>query len=561
MSLKQKRAVGLLAVGITVALAASACGTPGSESAGKNAPSVRGGTLNLMAQNDFEHLDPQRSYVASQLHLTPLLYPTLTTYKNAEGAEGQEIVPDAASDIGTPNKDASEWTFTLRDDLKWEDGKPVTCQDFKYGVERRFADIITNGPEYPKQYLRGAANFKGPYKDPKGLPSVICAGNKITYQLAKPVNDFNFTVTMAVFSAVRKDKDTKEKYSKKPFSYGPYKIASHNQDKDLKMVRNTFWDQSKDKVRKNNPDVFQFSFGQEPQQMTDRLKQDKTEDQRSIAFINGQITPEQSAEILGDENLKKRTVSGYTGFSWYIAVNTKKVTDQKCRQALQYGVDKKAYLTAFGGPAFGDPATSIVNPELKAYKSVDTYGLKNKPQGDPAKGKSLLGPQCPKNLTLAYAQTPTLDKAVAAIKDSMSRIGVTITPKPIERSKYYETVGKSAASPELVYAGWGADWPSGSTVIPPLFDGRQILPEGNQNFAQLNDPAINKEMDAAAKVPDAAKAQPLYGDLDTKVQQAGATIPLRYEKGQFMFGSKVTGAIMNANYGDVSLLNVGVSPE
>ena len=66
---------------------------------------------------------------------------------------------------------AKEWKFTIKDGVKWEDGKAVTCEDFKYGISRTFAvDVITGGPNYAIQYLDipknkdGSSAYAGPYK-------------------------------------------------------------------------------------------------------------------------------------------------------------------------------------------------------------------------------------------------------------------------------------------------------------------------------------------------------------------------------------------------------------
>ena len=68
------------------------------------------------------------------------------------------------------NEDATEWSFTLKDGPKWQDGQPITCEDFKYGVSRTFAtDVITGGPNYIIGYLDvpedadGTPVYKGPY--------------------------------------------------------------------------------------------------------------------------------------------------------------------------------------------------------------------------------------------------------------------------------------------------------------------------------------------------------------------------------------------------------------
>jgi peptide/nickel transport system substrate-binding protein len=553
---------GLLAIGVVVALLATACGTPGPDPGSPQQPGKVGGTLNLLAQSDFEHLDPARNYVGSQLHLELLYAPTLTSYANKPGKAGTSIGADAATDTGQRNADASVWSFTVRKNLKWEDGRAVTCEDFRYGINRSFSPIITNGPQYQKQFLKGGDSYRGIYDDPKGIPSVTCKGDVLTFQLKQSVADFNYAVSMGIFSAVRADKDTKTKYDQQPFSYGPYKIKSHVRDQSLVLVRNTFWDQSVDKIRRNLPDQVNIRFGSDATVINDRLINDRGTDKQAITFGNTQVTASQAQQVLNNPALRKRVVTGFSGYVWYVAINTKKIPDLTCRQAYQYAMDKQSYLTVFGGPPFGDYAATITAPTLKAYKKIDPYALANKPQGDPAKASQLLAQSknCKRTLKLDYSQSQTGDRIADSIKASFQRIGVTVIPNPIARKQFYTTAGKSDTQNDLVYAAWGADWPSGAAIIRPLFDGRQILKEGNNNFAQLNDPAINKAIDAASAITDSDKAQPAWAAIDEQVQRTAAIIPLRYEKAVFLTGSKVTGAWMHPDYSDVSLLNVGVTP-
>ena len=48
---------------------------------------------------------------------------------------------------------------------------------------------------------------------------------------------------------------------------------------------------------------------------------------------------------------------------------------------------------------------------------------------------------------------------------------------------------------DLYVDSWAADWPSGASILPVLYDGRTIKAEGNSNSSFFNDAAINAEFD------------------------------------------------------------------
>lgn len=101
---------------------------------------VKGGTLHILSNQDFSQLDPTRNWVEPEMDFgIRTLYRTLTTFKSAPGAQGLQIVPDLATDLGEPSDGAKTWTFHLKDGLKYEDGSPIVADDIKYNVERSFS--------------------------------------------------------------------------------------------------------------------------------------------------------------------------------------------------------------------------------------------------------------------------------------------------------------------------------------------------------------------------------------------------------------------------------------
>src|SRR5262245_4326854 len=111
-----------------VAVGLAACGG-GSTSGGSssNEEGSKGGPLYDLTFRNAEHLDPQRAYIGRDLtNLNRLVYRGLVTFPLTDDPDKASTpVADLATDTGTASDDAKTWEFTIRDDVKWEDGKPV----------------------------------------------------------------------------------------------------------------------------------------------------------------------------------------------------------------------------------------------------------------------------------------------------------------------------------------------------------------------------------------------------------------------------------------------------
>src|SRR6476661_6451688 len=127
-----------------VALAAglAACGGDSGGNNGNNGSGgsteagAKGGTLNYLIFAPIEHVDPQRIYVGRDItNFSRTVYRQLVTFPiSTDPKVANTPVPDLASDTGTSAEGGKQWSFTLKDGIKWEDGQPITCEDFKYGA-------------------------------------------------------------------------------------------------------------------------------------------------------------------------------------------------------------------------------------------------------------------------------------------------------------------------------------------------------------------------------------------------------------------------------------------
>ena len=166
-------------------------------------------------------------------------------------------MPDLATDTGYSNEDATEWSFTIKDGVKWQDGKPITCEDFKYGVSRRSrptsspaarttSSATSTSPRTPD----GLPAYNGPYKEEGQADfdkAVTCDGNTITYRFKKPWPDFPLAIaSLRAFDPYRADQDKGDKSNLAIFSNGPYMLkGAWDQDKGGTFVRNPEWDGSR----------------------------------------------------------------------------------------------------------------------------------------------------------------------------------------------------------------------------------------------------------------------------------------------------------------------------
>ena len=100
-----------------------------------------------------------------------------------------QIVADAATELaeGVINDDGTvTYTYTLRDNLKWSDGKPVTAGDFVFAWNRAASFELAADYGYMFENVKGYAEIweTKPVLDDNGQPKVDEKGNTVE----EPVN-------------------------------------------------------------------------------------------------------------------------------------------------------------------------------------------------------------------------------------------------------------------------------------------------------------------------------------------------------------------------------------
>jgi peptide/nickel transport system substrate-binding protein len=585
--MKRRSIIATTAVGAVAALLISACSSSGSSSGSSNTPTTgavafnagissvvnpstqKGGTLTYDLSNTPDSTDPGNTYYAFMLNFDRLYAMPLFTYKSCPGSCGLQLVPDLATDMGTTSDNGLTWTFHIQPDVKFENGTVVTAADVKYAIERTYdRSVLANGPTY-YQVLLTDPKYPGPYKDKSATGSTAIDtpnATTIVFHLVAPFPDLPDVLAFPNTAPVLPSADTGSNYQLHPLSTGPYMFKSYTLNKQLTLVPNPNWNPATDPNAKQLASQIILNMNVNQADIDNRL-------------IHGDIQVDAAgtgmaaagrAQVLANPTLKANSDNPVNGFARFIYINTKvaPLTNQHCREAIEYAANKVTMQTAWGGPiAGGQIASTVMPPNIVGYKSFDYYNALSQPTGDLSAAKAQLAACGQPNgfsTSLAYrSDRPTEVAAVTALQASLAQAGIKVTLKGYPSGSYYTDF---AGSPAYVHShdlgmsagGWGADWPNGFGFLDELVAGNTIAPTGNTNISEENDPVVNNLFTQSSKLSGAARTA-IWSQIDEQVMKDAVILPMVYQKVLLYRPTNLTNVYVQAYYGMYNYAVMGVS--
>ena len=565
-------------VGLGLILVSASCspGTGAGADPGSAVTPKAGRTLYILNQGPVAAWDPQRLNVGADMAFAGRVFQrTLTAWAPATSQDTlPALAPDLATDTGKVADGGKTWSFTLRKDATWQDGKPVNCADVKYGVSRTFATTeITGGLTYAMDFLDvasnsdGSSSYGGPYTKTGQAAfdqAVTCSGQTITFKLSRAVPDFNQVVALAAFAPVRSDKDRGAQSATDIFSDGPYMLKGAWQPaKGATFVRNPAWRGASDPIRRAHPDKLVYQEGIPVETVLARIMTNAGSD--SFAVTADSAPQVLQNDILTNPAITARSSNPRGPFVDYLLPNFSRpmMANVSVRQALAMATNRSAYVTALGGHSAAEATYAMINKSLPAYRGFNP--LKVPPRGDVANAHKLLagsGLALPVKITVAYRKGSPTDNAMAALQQTWQAAGFSVTLVGIQ-TDYFTNIASVANSRnyDVMWAVGSAQWPSGSSVIPSLFDNRLNLSASTsgQDYGRYASAAINAKIDAAEMIPDASLREKAWADLDQSLATNVAAIALTNSRSVFVHGAGVANYIDNqALFGTVDLATVSV---
>ena len=190
----------------------------------------------VMPKQEYK-LNPQ-SYSGNERALLTQLFEGLTELKT----EGVRLV--SVVDIEHSN-DYKEWTFTLRDDLKWSDGEKITANTY---LDSWFDSLENSKSDeiYRLFVIKGAEDYYNKKSDRVSVGLKV-QDNKLIVSLNNPIKNFDEWVSNPIFYPIRKE--NRDLNLDKKIVNGAFKVSSFTNDEIILERNENYWDNINTKLK------------------------------------------------------------------------------------------------------------------------------------------------------------------------------------------------------------------------------------------------------------------------------------------------------------------------
>ena len=478
----------ILTAGLATSLLAGCGGTAGStENAGENSVSREDSVIVAMgsASEPEAGFDPAFGWGAGEHVHEPLIQSTLTV-TNPDLAIGYDLATDTSV-----SEDGLTWTVTIRKDVQFTDGEPLTAGDvaFTYNTVKETSSV----------------NDFTMLDRAEALDDTT-----VVFHMTRPFSIWPYT--MAAVGILPEHAYDSRTYGTNPIGSGRYMLKQ--------------WDQGQQVILEANPDY----YGEAPKmkQVTILFME---EDAAFLAAQAGQVDVAYTSATYSDQNIDGYELAAYEtvdnrGFNLpAVPEGTDEegrqtgndfTSDVRVRRAINLGIDRQEMidhvLNGYGSPAYSvcdqlpwySEASEVAYDPKEAGKLLDEAGWRMGPDGVREKD----GVKA--SLNLLFSTGDSVRQAlVEDFADQMEELGIACTTEGVGWDTAYD---RALADPLLW--GWGAHTPM---ELYNIYHTEEK--SGSARYSPYGNGAVDAYMDQALASGDLEESYALW----QKAQWDGTT--------------------------------------
>ncbi len=454
-----------------------------------------------------------------------------------------EPAPDIARNWEISD-DGKTYTFYLRKDVKFHDGREVKAGDFKYSWERA-SDPATRSLT--------AASYLG---DIVGVNEVL-AGKAEGISGVRVIDDYTLQVTIdapksyflskmtytTAYVVDRADVETGAEWWRQPNGTGPFKLQEWEKENSLVLERNGLYYGEPAKV---NSATFQL-WGGVPMNMYETGEIDVTSvflnyidkviDKAGPFYPELQIIPELSFSYIGFDATRPP------------------FDDANIRLAFSQAIDKDKFVSL----VFKDMmqrADGILPPGIPGFNE-DLSGL----DFDVNKAKELIAASRygsvdelpPITITTSGWGGLISGALEAIIHEWRQNLGVEVKVRQLEPQRFFYYLKEE--KDEMFLIGWVADYPHPQNFLDILFH-----TGADNNYGEYSNLEVDALLDRANVELDSDLSLALYQQAEQKMVDDAAFIPLWFGQNHILVKSYIEGYDLNP-MGFAMLNKVSIRPD
>ena len=432
-----------------------------------------------------------------------------------------ELVPDIAQEWQVDDT-GTVYTFTLRDNVTFHNGKKVTAEDFKWSIERaaspalasHLADTYLNDIVGAEEYIEGDADSI------EGIQVI----DERTLQITVDAPKAYFLAKLSYPTAFVLDRETVESggrnwWVENAVGTGPFKLDEYRIGERIVLKR---FDEY---YRSPRPDV-------------DAINMNLAGGQRMAMYENDEIDVtgvglfDLERVLNPEEPLNKELVVAPPGFSVsYIGMNASMppFDDSNFRKALNHAVDKELIADEVLAELV-KPAYSILPPGFPGY-TTDIKGLHFDPdlaREYLAQSKYADSDSRPRIVVTVPGTGGTIGLDLEVIIEMWKQeLGVEVEIQQVEWATYLEDLD---AQKFQAYAGlgWSADYPDPQDFLDILFH-----TESGMNHGSYSNLEVDKLLEKARTIQDVSERVSLYNQAEQMIIDDAAWVPTWFTGEQY----------------------------
>jgi oligopeptide transport system substrate-binding protein len=488
-------------------------------------PAQVGATLNL-AGGEPPTLDPALTQDATSATYIVEIFSGLVTLNR-----DLEVVPDIA-DSWELSDDRKTYTFYLRDDVKFHDGKPVTAHDFKYTIERA-CDPATGSvvaDTYLGDIVGAQAKLRGQADEVSGVVVVDDHTLQITIDSPKVYFLFRLTYPTAFVVDQENVEGPVQPWTDKPNGTGPFRLAEYDLGLRIVLEQNeAYYGTPKPALERVN---FLLASGSA---MTMYETGELDAVPVGLADIERVLDPSNPLNKELSTTLPTLSIF-YIGFK----VQEPPFDDQKVRQAFNYAVDRDK-LVEVVLKKMDVKAEGILPPGMPGYnENLQGYSY------DPEKARQLIAESKYGNvnnlpeitLNVSGGGGATARQVAATVEMYKQNLGVDIAIQQTDWATYLWDLRAHRYQMFGLTAGWIADYPDPQNFLDVLFHS-----ESRNNDMEYSNPEVDRLLEEARGEQDFEKRMELYQRAEEMILEDAPIVPLTHNAEYWLTKPYVEGMI------------------